>query len=96
VTYHFADIHNIATGARGAAIEDSLLRTLAALWQELDPLKDGHGVKPPDADMVKEISDLTRDLKREAASLPQAIAAVVIEIADNSLAAIRMTRDDGR
>jgi type VI secretion system protein ImpL len=89
VTAHFADIHRLVTGDAGAAPIDGILRTLDQIQQKLGPLGEEVGAKPPDPGSVREVGELANALKRDAAPLPPAVGAVVTEIANSSLAAVR-------
>jgi type VI secretion system protein ImpL len=91
VTAHFAEFHRLVSGEGGAAPIDGILRTLEQIQQRLAPLGDDVGAKPPDANSVREIGELASTLKRDAAPLPPAVGAVVGEIANSSLSAVRAT-----
>jgi type VI secretion system protein ImpL len=91
VTMHFAEIHKLVAGEPGAAPIDGPLRTLQQLQQKMAPVGTGAGETAPDANTIREVGEITNSLKRDAASLPPALGAIVTTIANGSLSAIRST-----
>jgi type VI secretion system protein ImpL len=59
------------------------------LQQKMAPIGQNIGESAADANSVREVSEITNSLKRDAASLPPAIGAVVTTIANGSMSAVR-------
>jgi type VI secretion system protein ImpL len=88
VTAYFADIHKLVSGDAGAAPIDGILRTLGQIQEKMAPIGDAVGEKAPDPGSMREITELTNTLKRDAAPLPSSVAAVVANIADGTRTAV--------
>jgi type VI secretion system protein ImpL len=94
ITMHFAEIHRLVAGDAGAAPIDGTLRTMQQLQQKMAPVGTNVGEGPADANTVREISEITSSLKRDAASLPPALGAIVTGIANGSLSVVVTTGSD--
>jgi type VI secretion system protein ImpL len=77
------------TGDAGAAPIDGVLRTMQQMQQKMAPIGQNVGERPPDANTLREIGDLSNSLKRDAASLPAPLGAVIAAIANGSFSAVR-------
>jgi type VI secretion system protein ImpL len=91
VTMHFAEIHKLVAGDPGAAPIDAPLKTMQQLQQKMAPVGTNAGETAPDANTIREIGEITNSLKRDAASLPPALQAIVTAIANGSLSVVRST-----
>ena len=89
ITMHFAEVHRLVTGDAGAAPIDGVLRTMQQMQQKMAPIGQNVGESAADANSLREIGDLSNSLKRDAATLPPALSAVVTSIANGSLSAVR-------
>jgi len=89
VTMHFAEIHKLVAGDPGAAPIDGPLRTMQQLQQKMAPVGTNVGETAADANTIREVGEITSSLKRDAASLPPALGAIVTTIANGSLSAVR-------
>jgi len=91
ITMHFAEVHRLVTGDAGAAPIDGVLRTMQQMQQKMAPIGQNVGESAADPNSLREIGDLSNSLKRDAATLPPALGAVVTSIANGSLSAVRGT-----
>jgi type VI secretion system protein ImpL len=90
VTAHFAEIHRLLAGDKGAAQIDTILEKVRQLQQTMQPVGSQiGGTNPGDARAIASVGDSADQLRREAAPLPPSISAVVTEVANGAARAVR-------
>jgi type VI secretion system protein ImpL len=90
VTAHFAAIHKLVTGDKGAAQIDGVIQKLQDLQQKLAPVGEQvgkTGAGNPQA--INSVSESAESLRREAAPLPDSIGSVVTDVASGAARAVR-------